>query len=283
MSFPNRKYDALDGCCVWLVGRAGYNRGLMLKKIRRALSLGLLLFSGSLLIWAFLPSQRQVVTQTISSAEMQLPSSTQAITPTILETRKVVLEWPSSMRIGDMDEISLVFEPIQNEASSNNPQGEFSDVYNNYNIMAEARIEAAGIRANPGNPTRESMPSGHSVKFKWQVNIEQAGSYQGNVWLSLRFLPLDGRPASQWPIFVRMVDIHAVSLFGLSAPWARLLGGVGIILCVLIIFDDMIGLVRKWIGKTNLTIDSSQKERPSTQLNADERSSDETKADKELK
>ena len=238
---------------------AGYNRGLMLIKIRRTLAVGLLLFSGSLLIWASLGGQRQVMTQTISPDEMQLPSNTQVIIPAILETRQVVLEWPSSMRIGDIGVISLVFEPIRNDAPSSYPQGEFTDVYKNYSMMAEARIEAAGISANPANPTRESMPSGDSVKFKWQVNIEQAGSYHTNVWLSLRFLPLDGSLASQKPIFVREVDIHAISLFGLSAPLARLLGGVGIILSVLLIFDDMIGLVRKLIGKINLTADSSQK------------------------
>ena len=223
----------------------------MPKKIRRTLSLGLLLFSGSLLVWASLPSPHQVLTQTISPPEMQLPSSTLASIPTILETRKVVLEWPGSLRIGDTDVISLVFEPIQNEAVASSAQGKFSDIYNNYNIMAEARIEAAGVRVNPANPTRESMPSGHTVKFKWQVNIEQTGSYQGNVWLSLRFLPLDGSPASQWPVFVRQVDIHAISIFGLSAAWARLLGGVGILLSGLIIFDDMISLIRKWLSRQN--------------------------------
>ena len=241
--------------CERLARRAGYNRGLMLKKIRRSLSPGLLLFSVSLLIWASLPSQRKVVTQTFLPSEMQLPSSTQIITPTILETQEVILEWPASMRIGDMGVISLVFEPIQNDAPASYPQVEVSDVYSHYNIMAEARIEAAGIRTNPANPVRESMPSGHAVKFKWQVNIEKAGSYQGNVWLSLRFLPLDGSPASQEPIFVREVDIHAISLLGLSAPSARLLGGIGIILSGLIIFEDMISLIRKWIGKTKLTTD----------------------------
>ncbi len=220
----------------------------MLKKTRRALSIGLVLFSSCLLIWASLANKRQVVIQSISPAEMQLPTNMQAATPTILDTRQVVLDWPTSMRIGDEEVIILVFEPVLNDALSSNPQGRFSDVYNNYNIMAEARFEVAGINVNPANPTRESMPSGHVAKFNWQINVEQAGSYHGNVWLSLRFLPLDGTPASQEPIFVREVDIHAVSLFGLNAPLVRVLGGVGIILSVLIIFDDMIGLMRKCRG-----------------------------------
>jgi hypothetical protein len=236
-------------------GRAGYNRGLLLKKRRHALSIGLLLICASLLFWASLPNQHQKVVQTLASFEIQLPSSTQAVTQTLMETRRVMLECPSFMRIGDTEVITLVFEPIQDDTPSSNPVGKSSDVYSNYNIMAEARIEAAGIRINPANPTRESMPSGHSVNFKWQVNVERAGAYKGNVWLSLRFLPLDGTSASQEPIFVREVTIHAVSLLGMGGPLARVVGTVGIMLSVLIILDDMIGLVRNWIAKISITTD----------------------------
>lgn len=217
----------------------------MLKKIRRALSIGLLLFGSSLLIWASIPSKHEVVEQAISSSEMQLPSDTQANIPSILETRQVMLEWPSSLRIGDMEGITLVFEPIANDMSANNPQDKFSDVYIDYNIMTEARFEVAGISVSPAIPTRESMPSGRSVKYEWQINAEQVRTFYGTVWLSLRFLPLDGNKAIQKPIFVREVDLHATSLCGMSAPMARLLGGMGIILSVVIIFDDMISWFRK--------------------------------------
>lgn len=179
---------------------------------------------------------------------MALDSNGQATIPSILDTRQVVLEWPTSMRIGDVEVITLIFEPIPSDTTSSIPQGEFTNVYNNYNIMAEARFEVAGISVNPANPTRESMPSGDPVKFNWQIKVEQARYFHGNVWLSLRFLPLDGSHPSQVPIFVREVDIHAASLFRMGGPLARLLGSVGIILGVLIMFDDMISLIRKRKG-----------------------------------
>jgi hypothetical protein len=241
----------------------------MQKKLRRTLSIGLLLISVYLLIWATLPNKHQVAVQDISPSEMQLPSRGQAVIPSILVSRQLSLEWPTSMRIGDKGMITLVFEPELNDSASPDALAEFSNVYDSYNLMAEGRFEAAGIRVDPANSTRESMPSGHDVKFNWQVNFEKAGSYPGNVWLSLRFLPLDGSQASQQLIYIHEVDIRATSLCGLSGPLARLLGGVGIILGVVVGINDMIALVRKWIGKTILTTDSAQRERPPTQMNAD--------------
>jgi hypothetical protein len=204
----------------------------------------MLLIGICLLIWATLTAKRRVTVQSISPAEMQLPSSGQASQPTILETRQVVLEWPSTIRIGDMAVITLVFEPGKNEPSSDKPQDGFSDVYDKYSLMAEGRFEVAGIRVDPANPTRESMPSGQTVKLKWRVNADKAGEFPGNVWLSLRFLPHDGTETSQTPIFARKVDIHTTSLFGISGPLARLMGGVGIFFSVLVSFDIMIEFVR---------------------------------------
>ncbi len=216
----------------------------MLKKLRPILSIGLLLISVCLLIWATLPSKRQVAVQEISPSEMQLKSSGQAAIPSILESQQLSLQWPSSMRIGDVEKITLVFKPELNDSASPDAVAEFSNVYDSYNLMAEGRFEVAGTRVDPANPTRESMPSGQALKFKWQVIIDKAGSYPGNVWLSLRFLPVDGSQASQQPIFVQEVDIRATSLFGISGPLARLLGGVGIFFSVLVSFDIMIDFVR---------------------------------------
>jgi hypothetical protein len=173
----------------------------------------------------------------------------------MIETRQVYLEWPSSMRIGEKEEIALVFEPVETEASSPNQQLESSDIYNSYNIMAEARFEVAGIRVSPANPTRESMPAGQTVKFKWQINTDQVGSYDGAVWLSLRFLPLDGSRASQVPIFIRDVKIQTSSLFGMNETMAYFVGGAGIVLGVMIVIGDMINMVKRLMLK-NPTKDS---------------------------
>ena len=111
--------------------------------------------------------------------------------------------------------------------------------------MAEAKFEVAGVRVEPANPTRVSMPPGQPVRFKWQISAEQAGAYGGNVWLSLRFLPLDGSTPIQVPIYVKEFGIKATSLLGFSGTTARLVGGVGVLLSLLLVFNDMIDWWKK--------------------------------------
>jgi hypothetical protein len=221
----------------------------MFIKIRRILSLIIVLTSVLLIVWVSLPNPHQALTQSIIPTEMQLPSNGQTPIPMLIKTRQISLIWPNSMRIGEIEEITLVFKPVENVASSTKPQVESSDIYKSYNIMVEARFEVAGISVSPANPTRESMPAGQTVKFKWQISTNQVGSYDGNVWLSLRFLPLNGTQASQVPIFIHEVKIQSSSLFGMNETQAYFVGGSGVALGVVIIFGDMIVLIRRWMKK----------------------------------
>lgn len=220
-----------------------------MKTLRQILALILILVSISLLVWAILPNRHQVVKHYVEPTAMQVASTGLAEVPTVLEVRQVRLEWLSSMRIGDQAEISLAFEPVQGEILAPTPQGKFSDVYERYYLMAESRLEAAGLQVNPAKPVRESLPAGQTVRFRWQVHGESPGIYQGNVWLSLRFLPLDESPASETLIFVGEVDMHATSLLGMGGPQARMLGGVGIIVGLALSYDVIIDLIKWWRGK----------------------------------
>lgn len=221
----------------------------MLKKFRRYLSLSLVLLSASLFVWAFLPDRHQVIIKDITPVEMKVPSG-DARALSLLETYQVRLEWPSSMRIGNKAEITLVFTPAQSVIASTNLQPGSGDVYNDFNIMVEGRFETAGIKASPDNPIRESLPAGQTVKLRWEISAEKARSYQNNtMWLSLRYLPLNGDPASQKPIFIQEMDIQATSLWGISGPMARLMGGMGVVSSVLVVIDDIIGVFKKWIRK----------------------------------
>ena len=209
----------------------------MLTTIRRVLSLLLILAGCGMLLWAWLPNPRQALSQYIEPPAMQAPAAGFAQILASLEVRQVRMEWPTSLRIGEPGAITLSFDPVRSEIIVPKPEAQFSDVYNSYNLMAEGRFEVAGRRVDPANPIRESMPSGQTVKFTWQLSPQEIGTYECNVWLLLRFLPLDGSPASEVPVFVHQVDIQATSLFGLGGPQARLLGGVGIIASVILSLD----------------------------------------------
>lgn len=224
--------------------RCGYNRGLMWNKIRRVIAFVLLVIAAGLLAWASMPVKRQVMMGTLSPAEMQLESGEGGDSPAVLGSRLVGVEWPTVMRIADRYWMELDFSQLDDGLTQPEQPVGFSDAYDNYNLMAEARFEVAGIRVEPANPIRESMPRGQPLKFKWQLTAYQAGTYNGTLWLSLRFLPLDGKAPIQQPVYVQKISLTATSLFGLTAPQVRWIGGAGIVLGIALIIGDMIALFR---------------------------------------
>jgi hypothetical protein len=222
----------------------------MCNKLRRAIAMVLLLMAGGVLVWAFVPAKRQVLMATLSPADMQLKSGVEGDSPAILGSRLVSVEWPSVMRIADRYWMELDFsQPDDGLTQTAQPVG-FSDAYEDYNLMAEARFEVAGIRVEPSNPTRQSMPRGQPLKFKWQLTANQPGTYDGTLWFSLRFLPLDGKAPSQEPVYVQKVRLTTTSLVGMTAPEVRKVGGVGAFLGVMLLFGDMIG----WFHRSKDTL-----------------------------
>ena len=222
--------------------------------IRRVLATCILLLSVILLVWAMLPGKREVATLVLSPFEMKMTSGSAGSTPAILEDRRVTLEWPSSMRIGDKGIINLTFDvnaggnPTPSLASGASNEGgngqSLTNVYITHNVMLEGRFEVAGMRVDPANPISESLPEGQPVSFKWEVSMPQAGSYECTLWLTLHFLPLDGSEASHQPIYARRIKIDNTSLLGIGGSAVRLLGAGGILLSGCVVFDDMIGVVK---------------------------------------
>jgi hypothetical protein len=211
----------------------------MWKKIRRLLSICLLAISIVLILWSFLPAQRLVEAHPVQPGLIGV-KAIGGKQPSLPGNRQVRLEWPSLMRIGDESEILLDFNYIEDITSASELKAGFYDVYESFNIMAEAKLEAAGVKIEPANPTRVSMLPGQSVHLKWLINPEHAGTYHGKVWLSLRFLPLDGSTPGQVPVYVNEVELKVTSLMGLSSRMAQFVGGVGVLLSLLLVFNDMI-------------------------------------------
>ncbi len=232
----------------------------MFTPVRRILSVILVVAGMILLGWGVLPSRPQTMVQVISPTEMQLPDSGMPAVPTLLEFRRMSLEWPANVRIGDMATIRLVYEPINSEIIVEKPPVNLSDAYADYNVMVEGKFEVAGLLVDPANPRRESLPKGETVTYQWKVRAQAAGHFAGTIWLSLRFLPLDGSPASQVPVYVHDVDIRATSLFGLSGPAARAVGGLGFVGGIGLSFDRLIYWVEKRYAKKDTKVTTDTKE-----------------------
>jgi hypothetical protein len=106
---------------------------------------------------------------------------------------------------------------------------------------------------SPAAVISQPLLPGQAVTFYWSVSSDDVGVYRGTVWLYLRFLPLDGSPASERPLSAQIVEIETVNLLGLSGAPARILGGAGMLLGGMLGLDDLVKLVKKLRPKLSPT------------------------------
>jgi hypothetical protein len=168
-----------------------------------------------------------------------LPAATPAPLdlPAVLEERLLVLEWPSRIRTGDSDLIILTLEI--DEDGNMTPTAQFDDhqvrgsaveipnLYDTHNIIAQARLDLAGVDYTPRGEMVEPMRPGVPVVFSWSISPQNVGTYRGTVWVHLQFIPLDGSEPSRRVLSAQVLELDAVNLLGLGGTPARLIGAVG--------------------------------------------------------
>lgn len=209
---------------------------------------------------------------TVVSAETQLPliilptATEQGIPPSaptappaaIPETRRLTLEYPPHIRAGDSDVVRLTLEvnalggivPTA-EIQGNLVTGQtvqIPNLYDTHNVIAEARLDLAGVDIRPGDDISEPLLPGQSVTFYWSVHLAQPGTYRGTVWLFLRFIDKVTQAESRDAISAQTLQISTTDFLGLNGGLARIAGGVGSF------FGAVLGLpfvddVLKWFWK----------------------------------
>jgi len=177
----------------------------------------------------------------IAPAPIASPSGTESISvqmpPAVPETRMLTLEFPPAIRVGDSDVVRLTLEvdaqgnltPSASTAG-NITQGQvlsIPNLYDTHNVLAEARLDMAGMEVRPADTVSEPLLPGQSAIFFWSVRPAEVGKYRGTIWLFLRFVPKNGGQESRQPLSAQGIEIEANSLFGIAAGPARWLGVAG--------------------------------------------------------
>ena len=157
--------------------------------------------------------------------------------PAIQEARHLTLEWPPTIRVGDSDVIRLTLEvgaqgnltpTAQIEGHETHGETVFiPDLYDTHNVMAEARLDMAGMQVTPEGEVSEPLLPGQSVTFFWSVRPQEVGNYRGTIWVHLRFIPHDGSEESRKPLNAQLVELQAVNFLGLGGSAARWMGTLG--------------------------------------------------------
>jgi len=157
--------------------------------------------------------------------------------PLLSSARTLTLEWSPVVRLQDSGKIRLSFAPASDDEAlagagpggggvgpKGNPSfGEVPSVP----ILVEARLDMAGVEADPLGMTSMPMASDQASSFTWTIRSPEEGKYRGVVWLYLRSIPLSGVAGSERALAALPVDIQVVSVLGLGVGPLRILGAAG--------------------------------------------------------
>ncbi len=186
------------------------------------------------------------------------PSAPMAVPAAIPETRRLTLEYPPHIRAGDADVVRLTLEvnalggivPTA-EIQGNLVTGQtvqIPNLYDTHNVIAEARLDLAGVDIRPGDDISEPLLPGQPVTFYWSVHPAEPGTYRGTVWLFLRFIDKATQAESRSAISAQTLQISTTDFLGLNGGLARIAGGVGSFFGAVLGFpfvDDVL----KWIWR----------------------------------
>jgi hypothetical protein len=189
-----------------------------------------------------------------------LPTAAPTALPILTESRRLNLEWPPRLREGDSGVVKLVLEVDDQgnltptaEVEGNVVRSqtvEIQNLYDTHNVVAEARLDMAGVIVLPEGDVSEPLRPGQSATFFWNIRTPHVGHYKGTVWLHLRFIPIDGDgPESRTMVSAQVIDVETVNFLGLGGTPARLLGGAGALLGSVLGLDNVIPYLWGWIRK----------------------------------
>lgn len=181
--------------------------------------------------------------------------------PAVPERRRLTLEFPPKIRAGDSDLLFLTLEvddlgnitpTVQLEGNAASGEViEFPNLYETHQVIAEARLDLAGVEVSPGDVVSEALSPGNPIRFQWSIHPANVGVYRGTVWLYLRFLDKQTGEESRKTMSAQIVEIEAVNLWGLSGEFARTTGIVGSVLGTIMGFPFFEDIVKFILNKRN--------------------------------
>ena len=182
----------------------------------------------------------------------QAPVQEQAFLP---EKRLLSIEWPATIRVGDSDIIRLTLETdkrgqITPSAEVNGhqiigQQVSIPDLYDLDNIIAEARLDMAGLQVSPDGAVRQTMLPGQTLVFYWSISPGQAGLYRGVLWVYLDLIPKNGGEMDQRALMAHRIDIQSTTVLGLPAATARWISAGGAVFSSILGFPFLEKLLEK--------------------------------------
>lgn len=224
-----------------------YNYAMSTKNLRRAASLAILLFSIILLGWGLWPFPKQVRSLSINlpstaaalgnmaspQSELQVQASPEyEWLSGISETRRLRLEWPNRIHVGDSGFITLtLMTELSGEALNSNARDsstQFEELQSPHISVIQARLDIAGIDSDPYGEILQPVRMGDPMIFEWHLRPHVEGTYPATIWLHILNIPQSGSDNLRQPLSAQVLEIESVKLLGMGGSEARLVGALGI-------------------------------------------------------
>jgi hypothetical protein len=197
-----------------------------------------------------------------ATSVVPIPLGTESLSapmsPAVPEMRMLTLDFPPVIRAGDSDVIRLTLEVDAHgnltptaSVAGNVTQGQvvsIPNIYATHNVLAEARLDMAGMEVRPAEAVSQPLLPGQSAIYFWSVRPTDVGTYRGTVWLFLHFIPKGGGEESRQALSAQVIEIESTSLFGIQSGVARWLGVAGTFLSSLLGLPFLEEAV-KWVLK----------------------------------
>ncbi|MDQ2691828.1 MAG: hypothetical protein M3Y68_07350 [Chloroflexota bacterium] len=174
--------------------------------------------------------------------------------PALPERRRMTLEFPPKIRLGDSDLVRLTLEvdDLGNltptaQMGGNVVTGEVIEIpnlYESHHVVAEARFDLAGMEIRPEELISEPLAQGNMAEFYWSIRPQATGQYRGTIWLYLRFIHKQTGEESRKTLSAQVVEIEAVNFLGLSGGLARTTGVVGSVVGTVLGFPFLEDIVK---------------------------------------
>ena len=199
-----------------------------------------------------------VPTQTVPEEPVvEEPIPTTAL-PAIPEQRRLTLEFPPQICVGDSDIVRLTLEvdDLGNITPTAQLEGnvvtgevvEIPNLYETHHVIAEAKFDIAGLQVSPSELSSQTLSKGQTVNFYWSVRPTDVGIYRGTVWFYLRFVDKVSGEESRRTVSAQIVEIEAVNVLGFPVNIVRTVGGVGSVIGAVIgfpFFEDIVKFIFK--------------------------------------
>jgi hypothetical protein len=170
-----------------------------------------------------------------------IPESTSAVPPPAPPSDHLVqVEWPSAMRLGESDVVTLQLVATSQGylLVADYPEHDVLtqtitiEPVSGYEVFASARLDAVGFEISPSGDKVQYFSSEEKISWRWSLIPRQPGRQRLTVNLSLRWVPVENAalPVREVTVYTQALDVRVISYLGLSQTQAMFTGFLTLLL-----------------------------------------------------